>query len=298
MELYQIRYFLAVAETLNFTRAAERCFVSQSALTKAIQRLEEIVGGRLLDRSSKSVQLTALGLAMHPNFKQINDSTVEARQFARKLAKDAREKVRVGVMCTIDFQLMFHGFSACEDLYANLALSFEEGNLEMLTDGLEAGDIDLGIMCSPYTMAKRFTSVPLFEERFVLAFGNDHRFNGRPSISLSELNREKYCDRTNCEYSNYIEGLLTDAGVRVEVVQESGREDWVAAFVRANFGVSFMPESMAKAASLGYAHIEDCPVIRTVQVLHKAGWPLTKAHQTLLASLASHQWPNSAINEV
>jgi LysR family transcriptional regulator, hydrogen peroxide-inducible genes activator len=92
MELYQIRYFLAVAETLNFTRAAERSFVSQSALTKAIQRLEEIVGGRLLDRSSKSVQLTTLGLSLLPNFKQINDSTLEARLFARKLVQDASQK--------------------------------------------------------------------------------------------------------------------------------------------------------------------------------------------------------------
>ena len=65
MELYQIRYFLAVAETLNFTRASERAFVSQPALTKAIQRLEETIGGRLFDRTKNSVQLSELGQAMN-----------------------------------------------------------------------------------------------------------------------------------------------------------------------------------------------------------------------------------------
>src|SRR3954467_3331403 len=63
MELYQIRYFLAVAETMNFTRASERSFVSQPALTKAIQRLEETIRGRLFERTANSVEHTRLGSA-------------------------------------------------------------------------------------------------------------------------------------------------------------------------------------------------------------------------------------------
>ena len=239
------------------------------------------------------MQLTTLGLSLLPNFKHINDSTVEARQYARKLVQDASQKVRVGVMCTIDFQQIVLGFTSCEDVFADLALSFQEGNLEMLTDGLESGDIDLGIMCSPYVIAKRFASFPLFEEHFVLAIGDDHRFNGRTSVAISELNRENYCDRTNCEFSNFIDGLLTDAGVQVEVVQESGREDWVAAFVRANFGVAFMPLSLAKVASLSHVTISDYPIIRRVQALHQVGRPLTKAQQSVLDSLTSHPWPHS-----
>src|SRR6185369_16112327 len=103
MELYQIRYFLAVAETMNFTRASERSFVSQPALSKAIQRLEETIGGRLFDRTKNSVQLTELGHAMLPNFRQIYDSANQAREQARRLTREPRQRVRVGVMCTIDF---------------------------------------------------------------------------------------------------------------------------------------------------------------------------------------------------
>src|SRR6476469_1703893 len=110
MELYQIRYFLAVAETLNFTRASERSFVSQPALTKAIQRLEEAIGGRLFDRTKNSVQLTDLGTAMLPNFRQIYESANEAREHARRLTRERRHAVRVGVMCTIDFHQVLPGF--------------------------------------------------------------------------------------------------------------------------------------------------------------------------------------------
>jgi LysR family hydrogen peroxide-inducible transcriptional activator len=103
MELYQIRYFLAVAETLNFTRASERSYVSQPALTKAIQRLEETLGGRLFDRGKSAVQLTDFGRALLPNLQQVYDSALQARDEARRLAHPKREQVRVGVMCTIAF---------------------------------------------------------------------------------------------------------------------------------------------------------------------------------------------------
>ena len=82
LELYQICYFLNLADTLNFTRASERSFVSQPALTKAIQRLEETVGGRLFDRTKSSVQLTDLGRAMLPTFQQLFNGAQEAKEQA------------------------------------------------------------------------------------------------------------------------------------------------------------------------------------------------------------------------
>src|SRR4051794_38181397 len=138
MELYQIRYFLAVAETLNFTRASERAFVSQPALTKAIQRLEETIGGRLFDRTKSSVQLTELGRAMLPNFRQIFDTAQATREQARRLTRPQREVVRVGVMCTIDFQQVLPGFAESQERHG-IELQFREGNLEALTDELDRG---------------------------------------------------------------------------------------------------------------------------------------------------------------
>lgn len=173
MELYQIRYFLAVADTLKFTRASERSFVTQPALTKAIQRLEEAIGGRLFDRTKNSVQLTDLGRAMLPNFRQIYESANHAREEARRLTREQREVVRVGVMCTIDFHHVLPGFVESQEGRAEIALTFSEGNLESLTDALDQGDVDVGIMCSPYEIPKRFRTTPLFREDYVLAIGDD-----------------------------------------------------------------------------------------------------------------------------
>lgn len=290
MELYQIRYFLAVADTLNFTRASERSFVSQPALTKAIQRLEETVGGRLFDRTKNSVQLTELGRAMLPSFRQIYDSANEAREQARRLTREHKEVVRVGVMCTIDFQQVLPGFVESQEGRSEIDLSFREGNLEALTDALDRGDIDVGVMCSPDELPKRFRPTPLFSEHYVLAIGDDHRFNGRRAIEVKELHRERYCLREMCEFTYYIERLLRGRGIAMEVAQKSPREDWIQAFVRANFGVAFMPVSIARAAGLAHVYTSDVPIVREVNVLVQAERPTTAAQQAVIDSLAAHRW--------
>jgi len=290
MELYQIRYFLAVADTLNFTRASERSFVSQPALTKAIQRLEEAIGGRLFDRTKNSVQLTELGRGMLPNFRQIYESANHAREQARRLIDAHKEVVRVGVMCTIDFDQVLPGLVETQNGRTQVELSFREGNLEALTETLDQGDVDVCLMCSPYEIPKRFASTPLFSEDYVLAIGDDHRFGDRKSVEMSELDREGYCERVMCEFSTYIERLLRDRGVRLEVVQRSAREDWIQAMVRANFGVAFMPISIAQAAGLKYVTMSDVPIVREISVVTHAERPATTAQQAVIDSLRAHAW--------
>lgn len=290
MELYQIRYFLAVADTLNFTRASEKAFVSQPALTKAIQRLEHTVGGRLFDRATAPVQLTELGQAMLPSLRQIHDSAVHAQERARLLTRSRRDAVRVGVMCTIDFHQVLPGFVESQEGRTAVELSFREGNLELLTDALDRGEVDLGVMCSPYEIPRRFRSLPLFREHYVVAIGDDHRFSGRTCIDLAELHRERYCERAMCEFSSWIEVQLDERGIELEVVQQSAREDWIQAMVRANFGVAFMPISIARAAGLEYVFTTDLPVVREVSVLMQAERELTKAQQAVIDSLVSHRW--------
>ena len=124
----------------------------------------------------------------------------------------------------------------------------------------------------------------------MLAIGDDHRFSGRASVEMAELNRERYCERVMCEFSTYIERLLRDRGVRLEVVQQSSREDWIQALVRANFGVAFMPISIARAARLAYVTMSDVPIVREVSVLTQAERPTSAAQQAVIDSLVKHRW--------
>ena len=227
---------------------------------------------------------------MLPNFRQIYETANKAREEARRLTKAQKEVVRVGVMCTIDFHQVLPGFVESQEGHKEVELSFREGNLEALTDALDEGDVDVGIMCSPYEMPKRFVATPLYSEEYVLAIGDDHRFNGRASVEMAELHRERYCERVMCEFSSYIERLLRDQSVMLEVVQQSSREDWIQALVRANFGIAFMPISLARAARLAHVTMTDVPIVRKVSVLTQAERPASAAQQAVIESLIAFGW--------
>ncbi len=290
MEINQIRYFLALADTLNFTRASERSFISQPALTKAIQRLEESVGGRLFERAHNTVQLTDLGRAMLPSFREIYASIVQARYSASRLARKLNDLVRVGVMCTIDFDYLMPCFTDVKDRLPTVDLIFSTGSFESLTDMLDRGDIDLAIMCSPHEIPQRFKGISLYAESYVVAVSSDHRFKSQGCIELAELHREHYCERVLCEYSSYISHLLHQRGIALDVVQESEREDWIQSMVRANFGVAFMPKSIAASANLDYVLISDAEIVRNISVFSQTERPVSANLQVVMDLLAEHNW--------
>src|SRR5690349_15848390 len=109
MELHEIRYFLAVCETRNFTRAAEACNVTQPALTRAIQKLEAELGGLLFTRERSNTHLTELGRVLLPHLQEVATRTEVARQSARRFLRLEEAQLRIGIMCTIG-PMCFVGF--------------------------------------------------------------------------------------------------------------------------------------------------------------------------------------------
>ena len=100
MEMHQVRYFLALSEEQNFTRAAKRCGVSQPSLTNAIKRLEAELGGSLFRRSRTNTRLTDLGIIVRPDLVQIDRSTTEAKRKARKFSAVPSVSHQPGIMET------------------------------------------------------------------------------------------------------------------------------------------------------------------------------------------------------
>src|SRR2546423_1286576 len=101
MEMHQVRYFLAVCETLNFTRAAEICNITQPALTRAIQRLEEGLGGLLLRREHNLTHLTDFGRLIRPHLEQLMADAEAATTTAKQFLRLENAPISLGVMCTI-----------------------------------------------------------------------------------------------------------------------------------------------------------------------------------------------------
>ena len=106
MEMHQIRYFLAVGRTLNFTRAADECNVAQPSLTRAIKQLEAELGGDLFRRERPAAQLTELGQRMHPLLKQCYEAAVGARSLATAFKGGKIGTLRIAIADAVDLALL------------------------------------------------------------------------------------------------------------------------------------------------------------------------------------------------
>ena len=149
MEMHQIRYFLALCEGFNFTRAAERCNVAQPSLTRAIKLLEDEFGGELVHRDRTNTHLTEFGRMMRPHLAEVYENAQLARSEAGKLKQARRITLKFGVMCTIAPAPLLV-------LVENLGLRHPDLDLEVidstardLEERLKRDELEVAIYCRP-----------------------------------------------------------------------------------------------------------------------------------------------------
>ena len=127
MEMHQVRYFLSVAEVLNFTRAAEECHVAQPSLTRAIKQLEAELGGDLFRRERPHAQLTELGQRMLPLLRQCYESALGARSLAAALKSGDIGALRLALSHTIDVNVLIPQIMELSRHFRGLELSCRPG---------------------------------------------------------------------------------------------------------------------------------------------------------------------------
>src|SRR4051794_33394098 len=169
MEMQHVRYFVALARTLNFTRAAEHCNVSQPALTRAIQQLEHELGGPLFHRERQRTHLSELGRIMLPYLENIFEQSEAAREHARSLKRMERTTLHIGAMCTIGPALVGELLWDFQQEHPDVDIVVSDRAATPLLEMLAAGDTHLALFGMPEEPDLRFHAMPLFRERFVVA---------------------------------------------------------------------------------------------------------------------------------
>ena len=290
MEMHQVRYFLAVADTLNFTRAAEQCHVSQPALTRAIQQLEEELGGLLLRRERKLTHLTDFGRLIEPHLRQLFADAEAAKSTARKFLSLQQAQIRLGVMCTIG-PARFMGFLAgFRTANPGCELTLVEGVPSGLSRMLMAGELDLAVMAQPEPFSERLDVWPLYRERFGIAFPTGHRLETQNRVRITDVAEETYLRRINCEYRDYLADRLSEQGLAVRVGFQSEREDWIQMMVAAGFGVCFLPEFSPTIPGLRLQPVSDPEVSREVLLVSMSGRRFSPAVLTFIRAIRAHDW--------
>lgn len=163
MEMHQVRYFLAMAEQLNFTKAAESCNVSQPSLTRAIKRLEEEFGGLLFRREGANTYLTDLGRTIRPHLQQIYDETHAAKRVAQNLAKLETVTLKLGIMCTVAPTQLIDLISSVQARHDGIEIELTDASAEEMEAMLLEGDLEAAIYLRPdRELDNRIHALPLF----------------------------------------------------------------------------------------------------------------------------------------
>jgi len=247
MEMHQVRYFLAVAQELNFSRAAEICNVTQPSLSRAIQQLEGELGGPLFHRERRLTHLTDLGQMVLPHLETVYNAAVKAKKLSQDLSQLKRVPLKLGIMSTISPDEIVDLISALKMRYDGLELRLCDAGARDLRERLLVGDLEAIIYALPGEESdERMHVIPLFREQMVIAVHQGHRLARDRAFPVKELNGEYYIHRVNCEFAGYADHILEEKGVTCMPTYWSERDDWTLAMVAAGLGFAFMPENAVK----------------------------------------------------
>jgi LysR family hydrogen peroxide-inducible transcriptional activator len=290
MDINQITYFLNLADTLNFTEAARRSGVAQPSLTKSIGRLEEELGGSLLYRDGKDSRLTALGREIQIEFMRIESGLMNVRELAENSVRGRKRVLSLGVAPTIAPNA-FSGFIQ----HVLTQLPSVELNVHTLVAGEGAeevlsGKYDACILPKKPKENFKLSVLPLFCERYLLAFAEGHSFAKHVEIPAAEMAKETYVDRLSCEFHSQIIAHFMDRKILMYPRFSSDREEWVQQIVAAGNAVCIMPERSATVAGIDARPVEKMDLKREVVLVAVSGNGTPAELRQVLRMAANHKW--------
>jgi LysR family hydrogen peroxide-inducible transcriptional activator len=291
MEMQQVRYFLAVCDELNFTRAAEKCHVAQPSLTRSIKLLEDELGGPLFHRERNNTHLSELGNSVRPFLQEVYERAQQAKDLAAGFATLKKTRLKLGIMCTIAPGNLVGLLSSLQTTYPDIELRITDAGARMLHDMLLKGELEAAIFCLPGEPDERLHYMPLFREQFMIAINPEHRLAKNNAISVSDLNGERYLNRINCEYDQFAGDIFDAQGADVKLVYRSERDDWILAMVRAGLGFGFMPKyCAADAHDIVVRPLVEPEIWREVNLVTVRGRPHSPAIGALVREAMRTQW--------
>lgn len=289
MEMHQVRYFLAVCEHLNFTRAAEHCNVAQPSLTRAIKLLEDELGGPLFHRERANTHLTELGQMVRPHLTEVYERTQAVKREALDFGKLKRVKLRLGIMCTISPIMLVELITALQSRHPGMELHLADGAASELDKRLKEGDLEGAIYCDPNGIEdERLHRLVLFREQMMIVMAPTHRLANQPEVRMADLDGECYVNRIQCEYNGDDRPAWDQC--HWKTVYRSERDDWVLAMVAAGIGFGFMPEKCVNHPGVVARPLVEPEFWREVALVTVRGRPHSPALGALVREATRLSW--------
>ncbi|ARP97876.1 LysR family transcriptional regulator [Pseudorhodoplanes sinuspersici] len=292
MEMHQVRYFLAVARTLNFTRAAEECNVAQPSLTRAIKLLEGELGGDLFRRERPHAMLTPLGERMYPLLKQCYESAQAARALAAQINDGEVGALKLAVSSSIELSLILTQVNELRKNFNEIELKILRGTGPQLVEYMKSGEAELAIASSIGEAWDRLDTWKLFDESFDMVFSRAHRLANQETIQLDDLKPERFLLRSHCERSTDLAALLKTKGLNADHRHEVSSDQDLLALLEANIGIGFLPRTVSSPQTVVRTTVEGLELGRTVCLYGVAGRQRSPIAATFMKMLRAAKWPH------
>lgn len=292
MELFQVRYFLALTKTLNFTRAADACNVSQPALTRAIQRLEDELGGPLLYRERSLTQLTELGRIMLPHLEATYMAAEAAAAQASAFKRREFAPLRVGLGTTVSAHLLTPVLRELEDRIEGFELSLVEGSSDELFGQMLDDELDAAVVVASDKMPERLNRWPLFDERYVVLFPPGHRFEKLDAVPVAALGDECVLlrGRRGGDHEEALNRLCMAAGIRPRSRHTGASEDHIQHMVGAGLGIAVSGAHQPSPVGILARPFADPAASRRIMVTAVAGRQHGPALALFLKLMRARDW--------
>ncbi|WP_127480221.1 LysR family transcriptional regulator [Nocardioides pantholopis] len=286
MELRQMRYAVAVAQTRNFTRAAAQCFVAQSALSHQIKSLEQELGVALFARTSRRVELTAAGEAFVATARQCLEAAERAAADAAAAGGEIRGRLRLGVIPTavvLDVPAVLQQF---KELHPRVRVRLRAGASDQLAAEVAAGTLDAAILGLPEGEPPRGVEARvLAHQQLVAVVPAAHELAGRSEVTLADLALAPFADfQAGTPGRAQSDQAFGAAGLERDVAYEVSSVDLMLRLVARGLAVAFLPEPVAAAAA-GTRTVPVADGPRRVEYLVWSEFNPTPAARAFLAAL-------------
>ena len=259
IERYLLRYFLAVIDQGNFSRAAAHCHVSQPTLSTGIAKLEQMTGAALFMRNNQRVELTAAGTRLMNHARRIEREFNLAEQGVAKEPGGA--PLRIGVLNSIAGDVIARAM-VLAGLDTGIMVELLPGNERELLARLDSGRIDVAL-----TLVRGDKSEAIIDEGYGVALSATHRLAGRDEVAAEELASDPMIVRRHCEALSATSRHFVACGVRPHFALRSTNDERVMQMVAAGLGVTVMPMSY-RWLGMARARLKDFELRRSIGLLY------------------------------
>jgi DNA-binding transcriptional LysR family regulator len=293
MEMHQIKYFLAVAEERHISRAAQRCHVSQPSLSRAIQKMEEELGGILFSRKPGRVDLTEFGQHVLPLLRQCFEQAIAAKNEAAYYLGLRERQLRAGLMTTV-FHPKFTGIlDKLSSRFKRLDVKVNQAEPHILLQQLLADEIEAAVVTrSDVRTCDNFCIKDLYTENYVICFPPQHRFSAMDTVPLQEIQREPVINTglTPKLLRNIAQIRAKEEG---ELRYSFASNCLAMAMVRSGFGCAFLPEFAPLSHELEKRPVCGADLSRVVCLVTMRGRLLSPVASAFVNLTRGTEWTQS-----